>query len=304
MKLRDDDKKWLSDEIARQLKEVIDALKPHGWHKLAHLLRQLGPIIGSCAFVLALFAAVITLGIFATNRISQESEFRGSTQVRLTNIEGRLGGIETNLLALRAAQAASLPTDKKNIAEAKAILNTAKQSATKLPADVVEQSGKAFIDAAAKEPASWTAALDFINYRSSMVVYTRDVKTVDTSGGMTNFNLGPTVSGKPVPKLSHIPLGVAPKDAARFETIGQNLNEHLQFGTSQLILTGGAISLDDKYVRHVLFIGVEVHYTGKPLILQDAVFASCTFIFDNTQLGRELGRVLLASSPVNFEKTS
>ncbi len=239
--------------------------------------------------------------IFATNRVSQESEFRGTTQTRLTNIETRLGGIETNILALRAAQAANLPTDKKNIADAKAILDTAKQSAIKLPTNVVEQSGKAFIDAALKEPAAWNVALDFLNYRSTLNIYTRHVKTVASPPYSMTFDIGGAVTGKPLPQLSHVPVAVDPKDAARFEKIGQNLNQQAPIGTSQLILTGGALNLDDRYVRHAIFVGVEVHYTGKPLILEDAVFVNCTFLFDNTRLGRQFGQALLASSPISFQ---
>jgi hypothetical protein len=296
--LSEENQNWVREEIRA-------AINPNGWKKTANWLRYWS-LTGICitAF-LALIAIIITVGIYATNRVSQESEFRGTTQVRLTNIETRLGGIETNILALRAAQAANLPTDKKNIAEAKAVLDAAKRSAIKLPTNIVEQSGRAFIEAAAKEPAAWNVALDFLNYRSTLNVYDRTFNPVNVpAGSATAYDIGPDVAGKPLPILMHVPFGVAPKDAARFETIGQNLNQQLQFGSAQLMLTGGAVSLDDKYVRHAVFVGVEVHYTGRPLILQDALFVNCTFIFDNTQPGRQLGQVLLASSTVNFEKAS
>jgi len=149
----------------------------------------------------------------------------------------------------------------------------------------------------------WNAALDVVNYRSFLIVYSRRVSTVnipvDTA---TTYDLGPLVPGRPTPTLSHIPYGVALKDAARFETIGQDLNQQLQFGSAQLILTGGAVSLDGKFVRHVIPDRVEVHYTGRALVLEDVVFSNCTFVFENTEPGRRLGRLILASSPIEFKK--
>jgi hypothetical protein len=150
---------WVREEIQR-------AISPNGWKKTANWLRYWG-LTGVCITVFfALVGIVITLGIFASNRLSKEAEFRGSTQVKLVNVETRLGEIETSLLALRAVRAADLPTDKKKIAEAKAVLGIAKQSSIKLPIDIVEQSGKAFIDAASKEAAALDVALQFLSYRS------------------------------------------------------------------------------------------------------------------------------------------
>jgi hypothetical protein len=296
MPLSEDNQNWVRTEIQA-------ALYPNGAKRVASWLRYWG-VLGVCvtAFI-ALIAIVVTLGIFTTNRIGQESEFRGTTQTKLTNIETKLGGIEKDLLALRVAQAAHLPIDKKSIAEATAILDTAKRSEIKLPTDVVEQSGNAFINAASKEPAAWNTALKFISYRSTLNVYVRTVSTVAVpEGAQTTFNLGPALNGKSLPQLSHVSAGVAPADAARFEKIGQNLNQQLAFGSAQLILNGGAISLDDRLVKHAILAGVEVHYTGKAILLQDVVFINCTFLFENSQPARQLGQILLASQNINFEK--
>jgi hypothetical protein len=121
---------------------------------------------------------------------------------------------------------------------------------------------------------------------------------------LTHYHIGPLVDGKPVPQPSHIPVPVAPEDAARFETIGKNLNANLTVGSAQLILTGGAVILDDKFVRHVTFQGVEIHYSGKQLRLQDAIFINCTFVMDNTLPARQLGKSLLAESSVTFQSAS
>jgi len=137
MKLRDEDKKWFAEEIARQLDEVVGSFKPHGWRKLVHLLRELGPIIGTCSFVLALIALVITLGIFSANKISQESEFRGTTTEQLKTVNLRLSGIENTLGFLRAQTVAQkystipVPELKKHRDE----LATARKTLSSIPPD-------------------------------------------------------------------------------------------------------------------------------------------------------------------------
>jgi hypothetical protein len=81
-------------------------------------------------------------------------------------------------------------------------------------------------------------------------------------------------------------------------------NQQALAGVPELILNGGAVSLDDRYVRHAVFEGVEIHYSGKPLKLEDVLFINSIFILENTPSARQLGQTLLASSKVNFEKDS
>jgi hypothetical protein len=299
MKLRDDDKKWFTDEIGRQLKEVVESFKPHGWRKAVFVLRELGPLAATAAIVIALLG--ITLGAVyqSVAHVKEETEFR-------TNAKNKLEKLDTDVVSLRALISSSQPLKSQNQKAAKELLVQARQKLVPpIPEAVVQQAGMSFIEAAETDPSAWGIALDFLNYRSSLNVFTRTVKTVSVPvGAQTYFDIGPVVAGNPLPKVSHIPIGVAPKDGARFEKIGHDLNQQSQFGTPQLILTGGAVSLDDKYVRHAIFQGVEIHYTGRPLILQDAMFIDCTFILENTQPGRQLGQVLLASLIVNFEKAS
>ena len=60
------------------------------------------------------------------------------------------------------------------------------------------------------------------------------------------------------------------------------------------------MNIDGKRIRHVVFDNVEIHYSGKPLILEDVTFINCAFVLENTEPGRKLGEEILASSPVNF----
>jgi hypothetical protein len=195
------------------------------------------------------------------------------------------------------------PRDPQSAKRVEQALQSAAKQGKQIDASVISEAGTRFVDASDNNPSAWSAALALADYNSAVNVSYRVVKTVATPVGTTfHYDTGPLIDGKPTTHLSFVPAGVAPGDAARFEEIGRNLNEALGMGTPQLIASGGAITLDNKYIRHVIFKNVEIHYSGKPLMIEDAVFFNCTFIFDNTPQCRGLGKTLLASSPVNFQQ--
>ena len=289
--LNEDNQNWVREEIRR-------AINPNGWKKTANWLRYWS-LTGTCiAIFVALVTIVITLGIFATNRVSQESEFRGATQTRLTNIETRLGGIETSLLALRAAQAANLPRDKENIAEAKAILDTAKQSAIRLPTNVVEQSGKNLIEAASKEPAAWDAAVRFAEYRSYLNTFNQSVFPSATKSTTTEY-LVTTPPGYPPPSFSVAGL-VRTEQAARFNPIGQGLKTNTEYGNSFIIVTGGGLVLDGYEFRSVVLQNAHIVYRGGPLQMQNVYFIGCTFDLVPGTNGKKMVAAILSSPAISL----
>jgi len=210
--------------------------------------------------------------------------------------------IEAASIDLRLNRAISSPTSLSSnaIDEISSLVTTATTDRVSINPRLVNSAGKRVVDESRENPGAWPAALALLNYRSSA----NPVRVVNTvpvpPGSKTRYGI-PGVFGRPAAELSEIPYGVAPEDAARFEAIGRDLNQQLQFGATELILTGGAVTIDDQYVRHVVFDGVEVHYAGGPLKLEDVVFTNCTFVFGNTQAARKLGHALLRSSRVDFE---
>jgi hypothetical protein len=99
--LRDEDKKWFSEEIGRQitaaLPAAVDSLKPRGWRRATSWVREWGPSAIIVAVPVALLAIIVTLGIFAGNLIKDNARFQGETTARLN-------GIDDKLRELRAAQ--------------------------------------------------------------------------------------------------------------------------------------------------------------------------------------------------------
>lgn len=215
------------------------------------------------------------------------------------------GNVNRLALPQRVEQSSLKPTDKTNQDQASALLDQARSSSIQIPETIIQSAGTRFIDAAASNPDAWPTALNFLNYRSSLNVYTRAVNAVPIPPGLEfRFDLGPPVDHQLIPRLSFVQAGVSPADSARLETIGKNLNQGMNLGVAELIVSGGSLSLDNKYLRHVILESVDVYYTGRPLVAEDVLFVNCTFYINNTKPGREFGQRLLASFKVNFMEPS
>jgi len=316
-KLSGEDKEWLSGEIAQQLEARIDEFRPHGWRKLVKALREIGPIAASISIVLILVGMVITLGIFATNRVTQEAEFRGKTDSRLTAVEGRLKDIDThlkqidaNLLSLQTSFAANKPTEKTSIVEAKDALATAQRNSIQLPPDIVAQSGKKFIDAASQTPTAWDAALRFLDYRSFLnEPYSPDLKTKFTPVPGSQITAAFYVKGEgPITVNLSWPNELVPiAQAAIYQPISGlpqpppiavlSQTEGHPFVLVQTVGETGKIILDGMHLKNVILRGVHIKFDGQPLILENVYFVNCTFEFADNPKTRTLATAILTLAP-------
>jgi len=198
------------------------------------------------------------------------------------------------LLALRAAQAANQPTDRKNIADARAILDAAKRSAIKLPINDVERSGKAFIDASSKEPAAWDAAQAFLDYRSILNAASMPTGQL-TQASITHYTtdnlLNPGVGALKV-------LGTTDaSNAAQLRHIsGPDVNQGIATQPSFLIYDNATFLLDTMYLRRVIFRNSHIIYKGGPIVLQEVYFINCTFEIERHPVGQSLANAILSSA--------
>lgn len=161
MALRIEDKEWINGRID----DAIRSLLPRGWRRIAHWLREWG-LAGTVVMAfLALLGSLIAVSIFAANGITKNAEFRTHTEDRLTRIEEDVKSIHIALDALRLTQLSLNPANPQNAQQAKSLLADAQAKHVKLDTSVIEDSGKRFIDAA-QNPASWSAANQFVSYRS------------------------------------------------------------------------------------------------------------------------------------------
>ena len=164
MKLRADDKLWISQEIAGQVQQIVDALTPRGWRKLVKLLREIGPIIGTASFIIALLGLTGAGWYYAFSRVDKQARFEEKTSGRLDSVEKRLGGIENNLKILPAQIVASklTPLPPKELKQHKQELLQVKNNLSTVPADT---------------PTLWPAAFQIITLTSQA---TADVERAES----------------------------------------------------------------------------------------------------------------------------
>jgi hypothetical protein len=272
-----------------------------GW-RVARILKDWG-IVGACITgALALLGIAITSVGFAVSESKANSEFRGRTSARLDAIE----------LSIRAARAALRPENPKDQNEAKAVLQEAKNRSIPVPREVVEQAGISFLRAATDSSSSaWPVALDYVSYRSTLnpTVVPQDRKPF-VSGqtvGSTEYQIHPVVIDgieKPKPYMEYLSvpprIGVPQAEAARVESLDKPPLQTASIGVHTFVLEGGAIDLEDMHLRRAILIGVEVHYNGGPVLLENVTFVACHFVMNNTPNARGLAEQVLASEEVKF----
>jgi hypothetical protein len=88
--------------------------------------------------------------------------------------------------------------------------------------------------------------------------------------------------------------------AARPEKLGSPTNPDTRVGPAYLRAHGGAFNVDCMDIAHVIFNGVEIHYSGAAVKLEDVFFLNCTFVIDNVDRGRLLAQEILTFFSVNF----
>jgi hypothetical protein len=194
----------------------------------------------------------------------------------------------------RLLQVATQPEKKENQAAAKELIASARKKSIPISPEIIGSVGKSFIGAAQKAPDAWGVALDLLSYRSSEFRIQATGIPLPADHIVLHYNVGPLVPGKPAPHIERLTRAfVASNEAARYESIGENLNK--EGGAPGLSVRGGAVNLDGKDIRNVMFVEVEIHYSGKPLILENVAFMNCKFVFENTEPSRKLSESILAA---------
>jgi hypothetical protein len=168
-----------------------------------------------------------------------------------------------------------------------------------IPEGVVAEAGRSFVRAAATDPGAWESALDLVSYRSSLSVPKQESPEADS--GFSTYYHQNLVAGKPGTRWSWGgPLTRDGPSATKWDFIGREDERNTTTQPSWLFATGGATSLDRMNIRHAVLTNVEVHFSGKPCVLEDVLFVNCSFVFDNNEGGRSLADEILRSPAVSF----
>ena len=200
------------------------------------------------------------------------------------------------LAAERKLQQASLdPADSSNIKRAKLVLAGARAAQIPIASSTLDGTGKRFVDASARTPESWNAALEFVNYKSSLKKAAPSLGPSTPSDNRLVYYFLFSPHGMEHPSVKS--GGVAPRaDAAQYDIIGRNQNAGLELGNAFLIATGGAQILDGMQFKNVIFQGVEIYYNGGPVLLTNVTFINCTFKMIAAQNSRGLATAILSPS--------
>jgi hypothetical protein len=197
-----------------------------------------------------------------------------------------------------AATAPSLPSSKKAIVQT---LEKARKTGIPIPIPVVADAGVSFARASKADATAWPIAIDLINYRSYLNTFSIVIPVgVPVNQLTTQYSLADNPPGRARPQFSIPQIAVPKETSAILEPLGSQPDKDNPLGNAILLGTGGSMSLDEMHLRHVLLNGVEIHYSGRPLVMEDVVFLNCTFVMDNTEPSRELAQAIAVDANVKF----
>jgi hypothetical protein len=199
------------------------------------------------------------------------------------------------------------PSDPRKAHEAEQILAQAKQAKIKIPADVIENAGKAFLAAAKDNPGAWETALALVDYRSSLnesdaphparVAPSQLDWYTTVEGWVRKGTLGYRVFAVYEP--------LVPNDrATRFEPIGSTDNATKPTGPSLMVVDGeyqNKFRLDGYWLKHVVIRNATLQYRGGPVILEDVYFVNCKFEIARTLPSQLLAESVLENTSISFK---
>jgi hypothetical protein len=183
------------------------------------------------------------------------------------------GSVNPLVASLQLTKAANFPLDSKSQSDVARAIEKAKQSQVPIPTPVLAEAGRSFVAASAKDPEAWKTVKLLMEYRSNVNSL---IFVFPTTGAVADDTIfaTKTIPGKPQPQVGVITSGIPIAEAARFQIIGQPTNSGVKLGPTHVILSGGATTLDNMDIAHAIFVGVEVHYSGAELLLEDTLFVN------------------------------
>jgi hypothetical protein len=168
------DQAWVTAAIDN----AICLLKPRGWKKALHVLKDIAPLGGILTVVLGLLAIIITLIIGVTNRRNRreaDAKFQGQTDGKFTAVNTRLDTLERDvreiggrLAARDLREHATLAKQEfqKSLPEVKSALTAASHERVRVSADIIADLQQKLLQTKTDNPVFWSTAGIFISYRS------------------------------------------------------------------------------------------------------------------------------------------
>jgi len=180
-------------------------------------------------------------------------------------------------------------------------LNAAKAASLRIDSRIIRDVGNGFIEAAAKNPDAWDAALAFVNYRSFLNAESFNLPTRPDAIQETKYELPP---GKFVVGPFRTAQVVVPSEAPeipQFRTLdAPDLNRGVSVGPSFLFIEGGTLVIDDLYLKRIIFRDLHVIFRGGRVVLQNVLFINCIFDIAQAPQGQTLASALVSGPITTF----
>jgi hypothetical protein len=227
----------------------------------------------------------------------------GWISVQIIGIKGNVKPFVADQIATELKLAAADPTKAESQTVVQRVIANARKTGTPIPSDVLTGVGKSFVAVSARNAGAWETVTALMQYRTNLNGLTF-VRPPTTRRPDTTQYMMHDVSGKPLPEVSFMEQGIPIGQAARLQELDKPTNPRVEYGPTQLLAVGGAIQLDQMEIAHVIFVGVEIHYSGGLTRLQDLQLVNCTFVFDSDALnGRLLAEQIISSKTVDFQSS-
>lgn len=298
--------------VDEAVQSAVESLRPRGWKKALHSLQESLSLGATAGIFVALLALTLTAGYYAFARLEAEAKFQTHTNDTLDSIDKRLTAIDDHLkhldadvATLKLSKLLSAPIKKGSQLQAKDLVSAARKNDIRLPTDLVEETGKRFVDASAQTPQAWDAALEFVNYKSFVnslpPTLPKLAESTRPADFQTRYRWNSPLSTPPqVSVVGRLPE----QSAARFSPIGEDLNAGQAEGDAFIFAVGGVVGLDGMQYKNVAFINSVIVYDGEPTSLNNVYFINCTFQMKFEQRAKGLAVALLSDGPATTFKSS
>ncbi|HEY6252177.1 MAG TPA: hypothetical protein VI685_19655 [Candidatus Angelobacter sp.] len=196
--------------------------------------------------------------------------------------------------------------------ELKAMAEVAKTAKLQVDPQDVRVVGRQLLDEGKNNPDAWSAAQDFLNYRSFLNVNLAPRLTEQKPYqyvAKTQIEVPQNVNGQQTYAAQTVSAaGTAPPEqSARMEQIDglEHPPSGAQFIIFEMNRPDFSFVLDGMHLKNVIVKNVHVKYYGTgPVILENVYFVNCTFELPPNPKTRELGDAILASAATTFRQAA
>jgi hypothetical protein len=270
---------------------------------------------------LAIIAAVIALAAWVEPRISSHLASDTTNQIKIevgdqlkdplkglhdmasdiAEIKGKLeilAPLIQKLTAQRLDEAGTLSSKEllARLPELRSLATIAKTESVTVKPETVQKVGNKLIEVGTS--AAWSAALDFVNYKSFLnVSLAVKFNNVIGTGTLKTEYVTNSPAGLGTPHFGV--LGAVPTEqAAQLLQIGKpDPNGSSPLGNDWIIADGGGLTIDNMQMKKVILRNVYISYSGGPLRMQDVYFINCTFAVKQQPNGQRLVAAALSPPP-------